>query len=296
MSESSWSRTYPYKVDYNDHFETPVNAYRDILPLLDAIQPLREEHGIYDPFFCDGRTKRLLEGEEFGFANVIHECRDFYKDIAADQVPEHDTLITNPPYSDQHKEKCIEYCLEQLKKKDRPFFVLMPNYVAAREYYRKQVEQTADSGIQEDVIYLLPSTPYEYDHPEGTGHKISPFASIWYCGIGRDRVNAMVQEGSSKIQLTGGAKLMTSLQELRKAEAIPTMKRGNPRQRRKRKQQHDTTFDEIPPALTAATKTMNTKSDSSSSTPIGGAGSKSSKRKKSRHRDPKTGTRTKKRF
>jgi hypothetical protein len=273
---SSWSQKYPYKVDYNDHFETPVKAYQDILPLLDVMHPSlsKEKHILYDPYFCNGRTKRILT-EELGFPNVVHECRDFYKDIATDQVPHHHTLITNPPYSDQHKEQCIEYCLEQLKKNNRPFFVLMPNYVAAREYYRKQVEKEGDDD-QEDVVYLLPSTPYEYDHPEGTGHTVSPFASIWYCGIGKERV----KELASSSQLVGssnGARLLLSLKEIRAAEAIPTKKRPNPKQRRKKRKHATSSTIEA------------TLSQTNESAPSG-------KRKQSRHRDPSTGNRTKKRF
>jgi len=281
---SSWSHSYPYKADYNDHFETPQQAYRDILPLLDAIQPSRDKHSIYDPYFCNGRTKELLQGKYFGFSNVVHECRDFYKDIANNQVPAHDTLITNPPYSDHHKEKCIEFCLEQLKAKNRPFFVLMPNYVAAREYYRKQVEN--EDG-KEDVVYLLPSTPYEYDHPEGTGHTVSPFASIWYCGIGRDRVDELLH---SMPQLMGdGLKLMTSLQQLRAAEAIPTKKRPNPRQRRKRK-------DNMQATTTATNDGKEAKTENSTTSVVDTTTVPKAKRKKSRHRDPSTGNRTKKRF
>jgi hypothetical protein len=135
-----WSQPFPYKVDYNDHFETPEIAYRDILPLLDFVSgKSRELHRIYDPYFCNGRTKKLLQ--DLGFPNVVHECRDFYHDMTNDTVPQHDTLVTNPPYSDQHKEKCLTFVLEQLRTKGRPFFVLMPNYVAAREYYRTLVEK-----------------------------------------------------------------------------------------------------------------------------------------------------------
>lgn len=157
-SKSSWSREFPYKADYNDHFETPEVAYRDILPLLDSIQPSRDKHCIYDPYFCNGRTKTLLMG--IGFENVKHECRDFYKDIENDQVPKHDTLITNPPYSDQHKEQCIEFALEQLRSKNRPFFALMPNYVAAREYYRKQVETTVSTPHLSYFAQTLQEEPY----------------------------------------------------------------------------------------------------------------------------------------
>jgi len=29
-------QAYPYKVDYNDHFETPLTAYKDIQPILEV--------------------------------------------------------------------------------------------------------------------------------------------------------------------------------------------------------------------------------------------------------------------
>ena len=158
MSSSEiWPRPFPYKVDYNDHFETPEIAYLDICPLLDSVSgKSRECHCIYDPYFCNGRTKTLLN--ELGFSNVIHECRDFYKDIENHSIPQHDTFVSNPPYSDHHKEKCLEFALEQLRTKDRPFFALMPNYVAAREYYRKLVEKvcpfTAQQSARRRDVYL----------------------------------------------------------------------------------------------------------------------------------------------
>lgn len=149
-SPKIWPRPFPYRVDYNDHFETPKIAYVDICPLLDIISAKsRECHCIYDPYFCNGRTKTLLC--ELGFSNVVHECRDFYQDIENDTIPHHDTFVSNPPYSDQHKEKCLEFVLEQLRAKDRPFFILMPNYVAAREYYRKLVEKVCPHKAQQRV-------------------------------------------------------------------------------------------------------------------------------------------------
>ena len=32
----SSSMSYPYRADYNDHFETPLRAYQDVAPLLEA--------------------------------------------------------------------------------------------------------------------------------------------------------------------------------------------------------------------------------------------------------------------
>ena len=139
----SSSMSYPYRADYNDHFETPLRAYQDVAPLLDLVAPpapsasragggrrtsfgedggsggggrrdaARASHVLYDPYYCAGRTRELLGS--LGFARVAHEKRDFYADVAAGLVPAHDTLVTNPPYSADHKERCIEYAVESLR-------------------------------------------------------------------------------------------------------------------------------------------------------------------------------------
>jgi len=266
-SSAGWSRSFPYQVEYKDHFESPVVAYKDIVPFIDWVASpetdTRSQNIMYDPYYCAGRTKEILQS--LGFSSVVHERRDFYEDIAHGRVPVHDTLVTNPPYSDHHKKKCLDFCLKQLREFGRPFFILMPNYVAARAYYRNRVE----NGGEEDVVYFIPSRPYKYDHPEGTGKEISPFASIWYCGIGKDRIRNLKKESFSC-----QGKIAKTVEELRVLKVIPTQKRPNPRQRKKRKVR-DTDFIH----QTATNKTC--KNETSS--------------KKSRYRDEK-GFRTRKRF
>merc|ERR1712194_10075 len=115
---------------------------------------------------------------------IQHEKRDFYQDIRQNSVPDYDMLVTNPPYSGNHKEQCLEFAVNQLKTFGRPFFLLMPNYIATKEYFRKIVLHGEDTKkIQ--TFYIAPSSshPYEYDHPEDTGHAVSPFASVWFCGL-----------------------------------------------------------------------------------------------------------------
>ena len=152
MPSDDWSskERFPYEVDYNDHFETPLIAYKDILPLLDLVSPAasehkscRSDHVLYDPYYCNGRTKTLLR--QLGFNNIRHEERDFYKDIKKGSIPDHHALITNPPYSADHKVKCIDFAIRGLRNNSngdkkcqrRPFFLLMPNYIATKEYYRR---------------------------------------------------------------------------------------------------------------------------------------------------------------
>ena len=81
----AWS----FKVDYNDHFETPLIAYIDLQWALNAfakqINKPPSELVIYDPYWCQGNMVQHLNS--LGFHNVINNNRDFYKDIARQQIP-----------------------------------------------------------------------------------------------------------------------------------------------------------------------------------------------------------------
>lgn len=234
-----WKPDFQYAADYNDHFETPEIAYRDIVPVLDWLSKVpKKDHRIYDPYYCDGRTKIIFQ--QLGYNNIIHEKRDFYKDIQDNELPKFQTLVTNPPYSDQHKERCLEFAFVQLREHDKPFFLLMPNYVAAKEYYRRI---SGDEG----VVFLSPSEPYEYSHPEGTGKAIPPFASLWFCGLGEDRAKRLGEEWN-QLKWDGNRplpRLANSIEELKQRGLIPSQKRPNPRQRgakkkrQKLKEQHN---------------------------------------------------------
>jgi hypothetical protein len=125
---------------------------------------------------------------------------------------------------------------------------------------RDKQQSKTQTKTQEDVIYLVPSQPYQYDHPEGTGHAVSPFASLWYCGVGADRV-ADMQAAAGK----AGVRLYPSLEALRHARIIPTERRPNPRQRRKQQKQRnsrDTSNQSVekPPSEPANKKRKTTKS------------------------------------
>jgi hypothetical protein len=223
-----------YEVDYNDHFETPLQAYQDLLPLLDAIKSPREQHILYDPYYCNGQTKRLLQS--LGFTNVLHEKRDFYKDVAQGSVPSpHDTFVTNPPYSDQHKEKCLRYCFQQLRQHGTPFFLLMPTYVAAKQYYRRLLDDQRHASSM--MMYLVPfdQSSYHYSHPEGTGHETCPFPSMWFCGVGADRSSHLQRAWKNTQNDDSKTRLVLSYEELVSNKIITLNNRPNPRQRQKKR-------------------------------------------------------------
>lgn len=92
-SGSAWG----FEVDYNDHFETSLQAVADLAPVLHRLSAKPAELRVYDPYFCRGGIRKHYQA--LGFDSLIHENRDFYADVAAGRVPQHDILVTNPPYS-----------------------------------------------------------------------------------------------------------------------------------------------------------------------------------------------------
>ena len=260
---------YPYPTDYNDHFETPARAYDDIYPLLEYVLINKQkckhnrsgssnEATIYDPYYCAGRAGTLLndlfqrhQSKRLPSTSIRiqHEKRDFYKDIKQKTVPNHDILVTNPPYSEDHKERCLEFAVNQLKEHGRPFFLLMPNYIAMKEYFRTIVLFGEGKKKRIQTFYITPSKQhqYEYDHPEGTGHKVSPFASVWFIGLSYmdneviKSTNQVVIDAFTKFHTSGSKsstpQIVSSLQNLIRIGAVSAEKRKNPRQRKKMKQQ-----------------------------------------------------------
>jgi hypothetical protein len=338
IAKRKWDAAdYPYETDYNDHFETPLQAYADIQPFLDwccakssgdghdalssnqpqkaAPAPLAKASGsmvLYDPYYCNGRTAVLLK--KLGYNNVVHEKRDFYADICNETVPDHDVLVTNPPYSDTHKERCLDFCFGQLRgdrEQFRPFLLLMPAYTAAKQYYRDCLISRANTCTTtnddtlpvcngEDVVYLVPSTPYHYDHPDHTGKDTSPFESLWFCGIGKERVQSL-QQFWTRLPPSNVPRptLVTSMAGLAAKNVISLQNRPNPRQRKKKRK------EPVPPQQTLEfdptttneqrNEALDARKRKASATQTPALVQKPTD-KKSKYRDPSSGKRTKKRF
>ena len=52
--------------------------------------------------------------------------------VARKMVPEHDVVVTNPPYSADHIGRALKFCQSNLAKHGRPWVMLLPNYVYAK--------------------------------------------------------------------------------------------------------------------------------------------------------------------
>lgn len=126
--------TFPYETDPDDHCESPLEAYEDIVTLLQSharrLYPKRssaseaqQQLTIYDPYYCNGRVASLLKC--LGFPNVYNRKEDCYQ-VWNDptRYPKFDILITNPPYSGDHVEKLIEHAVGK-QVTNKPWMLLM---------------------------------------------------------------------------------------------------------------------------------------------------------------------------
>lgn len=242
---------YAFEVDETDHCETPLEAYRDLLVVLDKIAAsVGKTRGtllIYDPYFCNGGVERKLKS--LGFSNVINRNRDFYQDIANKSTPSYDVLITNPPYSGIHMEKLLSFCIQRDGPARKPFILLLPHYVYTKEYYSRALGSSSS-----DLYFLIPETRYSYVPPKWVTsadgsralsrgkEKTAPFPSFWYCGVQEKMVSnswlvdtfgpsgAFRPKGSSKLRYANCSK---DIPRDFKGEFDVTKKRPNPKARKR---------------------------------------------------------------
>ena len=156
---------------FNDHFETPLQAYKDLAPLLRHLNPNSNTQIIYDPFYCQGSMVQHMN--TIGFSNVINQNVDFWNVLKEKRLPSFDVVVTNPPYSDDDKEKTVRFICETKK----PGFVLLPSYCGNKTWLKR-----ATTKSKQEYFVVRPVIDYQYNHLHHKGHKDgSPFHSSWFC-------------------------------------------------------------------------------------------------------------------
>ena len=218
--------THPFAADYNDSFETPETAIRDILPALtfiaaDLRKPLSQLR-VWDPFFCTGAVKSHFT--RCGVPLLIHNHEDFYKVISENRVPKYDVFVTNPPYSSDHKEKTLAFAAASGK----PYLLLLPAYVATKAWF-------VSSTLTAPPFFASPprSSTYAFTHPEGTGKTAPPFTSLWVIG-GMPAQRASILIGSWR-QTCPSLLIVRDVAALAEGALITSSRRKNPKQRRAEK-------------------------------------------------------------
>lgn len=213
MKARGRSIQHTFTPDPNDHCETSPIAYRHIAPILQLVAAVLNKSPkslrIWDPYYCAGSVQRHLRA--VGFPLVYNVNEDFYKVVASGQLPEHDVLLTNPPYTGDHVERFIRFAVENGK----PWFLLVPDYFANRPNYPQALGPVRP-------FYLCPRERYHYWTPDGLreernvkghrnlalGRRNSPFVSYWHIhlsgALGRE---GLLSKQPSEIGLEEGVRL-----------------------------------------------------------------------------------------
>jgi hypothetical protein len=98
-------------------------------------------------------------------------------------------LVTNPPYSEHHIPQLLEHVTSP-NFGDRPWFLLLPNWVHKKDYYKSVTAKIRP-------FYLVPQKRYVYLPPQqfrdkktsDEHKKSSPFVSMWYIWGGSSQQN-----------------------------------------------------------------------------------------------------------
>lgn len=166
---------FPYKANFNDHFETSIEALRDLMPVVEAYRSLvrpncPDAFTVYDPYYCAGAIRQ--HWADLGVAKLIHEKRDFYQDVEDRTVPsQYDILITNPPYSEDHIQRLLEFLIGS----NKAWAFLVPDYVASKDWYVSIVESCFTPNT---MLYLGQNAYSGVVHPAQTAKaRVQPFVS-----------------------------------------------------------------------------------------------------------------------
>lgn len=243
-----------FEADPADHCETPFKAYRDIEPFLFRVAQMagrtKETLRIYDPFYCEGSVVRHLQS--LGFETVYNRNEDFYAVLAAGRVPEHDVVVTNPPFSSDHIERTLQFCAAG--NGGRPWLLLLPNFV-----YKKSSCAEELARAPSPPLFLVPASTYTFWSPGrsfvtgpgragaeaaprppppavgAAGKPTTPFECMWYAWLGGTEMHAqIVPWWRKKYERASGCTLATSPDELpERARPKRTVKRPNPKARKR---------------------------------------------------------------
>ena len=115
--------------------------------------------------------------KSLGYTNVYNKNEDFYQCIKENTIPSYDILISNPAWSNNHIEKCFQFC----KASNKPYLLLIPNFCYMKDWYMKLYKH--------GELYITPLTRYRFLTPLGyrdiktKERRTSPFITFWYSNV-----------------------------------------------------------------------------------------------------------------
>jgi len=123
----------------SDDYETTEAIWKHIIPFVSL------DETIYEPFYCSGKSKEILEG--LGYTDVIHEKEDFFTSY---HKYNYDVIISNPPYSIKKK------IFDKLREIDKKFIMIVPVSVITKQYFMENFKDT-------DITILIPPKRMQFN-------------------------------------------------------------------------------------------------------------------------------------
>jgi len=148
----------------DDDYETTPEIWNNIVPFLSF------DKIIYEPFYCSGRSKEILNN--IGYENVIHKDEDFFVNY---QRHNYDIIVSNPPFSKKKK------IFDTLREIDKPFIMIVPVSIITKQFFM-------DKYKGEDISILIPRNRMQFSK-KGDINKRCWFDTIFVCyklGLGKE--------------------------------------------------------------------------------------------------------------
>ena len=233
-----------------DDRETPQRALCDVAPLLRACGT-GAGLAVYDPYFCRGGLKRLLLPLLPANSSVHNEPEDFYRVKREGRCPRHDVLLTNPPFSQDHIRRAMEFCVSR----KQPWMMLLPHNVVLRAWFSGVVARDVEG---QPPMFVCPHERYAFQtNADGGGrddggggggsggagqdaHKHVPFVTIWFVGGLSVATREKMLAAWAQSERSSGATLAQTVEEMpRRIRKILTFakKRVNKKARKGKKTQ-----------------------------------------------------------
>lgn len=173
-----------------DNMETGAEAIRDIAEVLKIIASQlgvkSHELRLWDPYYCTGSVKESYAAS--GFPLCYNEPEDFYAKIAGKEqdLPPHDCICTNPPYSGSHIERALHYVVRRRADGSVvPWAMLLPSHVLARNWWPVLAQKMQHGGIAAP-LFLAPNKRYsftnKYEVDSKATTKVAPLETLWFIG------------------------------------------------------------------------------------------------------------------
>lgn len=198
-----------------DDRETPLIAVQDVFPLVsafsDSSMKMMQDVDIYDPYYCKGAIREHLLSLGCNRRRIHNDPVDCYAAQKNKAVPLFDVLISNPPYSGDHIQRCIHYAVASAK----PWALLLPSNVFLRPWFGASIKD-------QKVWFIAPHERYGFEYDPATDNILSsekekhvPFVTMWYVGGMTDEL----REALLSLWPTGGRSCSATLAQ--SADLLP---------------------------------------------------------------------------